>query len=323
MGEATRTTSVGYLCIARDLAGAAHVLLGREKELRGWASGSNLWSTFSGRLERNEDPPLGAAREFLEESLCVVSLGQGDERRTTPKDVADIVKNLAMSTVEYFVRGRTTVCRSLLYIVQIPYDDELPRRFRALRRELEALAVRERVYSQERRRYPCVPSICCPGYHLSPSVVVSDVRIQGSNVCLQIWDGAAHSAQVLNLGAGFHLSEVQCVLDARTSFLADVRRTAAHLLDHPAVKCTVVAGELLDLKVNHAYLEKSEIAWWPLERLRGLDASQLRHFRPHFAKLLPDLINAAEPTRSCDVPEKRAVFGEDLREEVVVTAIRR
>jgi 8-oxo-dGTP pyrophosphatase MutT (NUDIX family) len=134
---------VGYLCISRDLAGAAHVLLGKEKELRGWASGSNLWSTFSGRLERNEDPSLGAAREFLEESLCVVRLDKVGQH-STPQEVAGIVKDLAVSTVEYFVRGRTTVCRSVLYVVQIPYDEDAPRRFRVVRRELEALAARER-----------------------------------------------------------------------------------------------------------------------------------------------------------------------------------
>jgi hypothetical protein len=130
---------------------------------------------------------------------------------------------------------------------------------------------------------------------------------------------------MLNLGAGFHLSEVQCILDARAAFLKDVRNIAEHLLDHPAVKCTIVGGELLDLKVNHAYLEKSEIAWWPLEKLRELDASQLRHFRPHFAKMLPDLVTAAESQShgAHGARPTRSVFGEDFREEVVVTMLRR
>ena len=289
-----RTTSVGYVCMAMGPDEKFYVLLGKEREVRGWANGSNLWSTFSGRLERDEEPPIGAAREFLEESLCSVQLEP--EMPQSPRALASFVDRVRVGTVQ----GKASACRCLLYVVVVPYDEGAPTRFLATRRRIDQLASIERRFAGEKRRCSDVPSLCVPGTVLAPGLIVASVRIHMSHVCVSIYDGLCLSEHTFHLG-DVHLSSVQRVIDAWESFVNDLRTVPEEVLRHPAVKCVKVFGRIVDVRVNMSFLEKSEIDWWPLDTLRVAtpnNSSVCANFRPHFVRILPGIVAVADSVAS-------------------------
>ena len=288
-----RTTGAGCVCIAVDEQNQPCMLLGREKETHGWRDGSNRWSSFSGRVEAGEDALRGAAREFLEESLCLVSFGTRDA--STVSLVEDIIASEAAGTVEHVVQGRRALCRNIVYIVRVPFDRTLPERFRRLRADLEALEAAASRYSKMRKEAEHAPGICLPGATPSPFLVVARSVLTGRHCEIMLWDSVAQASCVETL----QLDERQCnevarLLVAWESTMDQVKRAAPDVLNHPAVQTLYANSEMVAASVNRVYLEKNEIAWWRLSDLAEICGNRAgpkaERFRSYFLDILPHIL---------------------------------
>ena len=137
-----RLVGAGVVCYAHDPAtDDTYLLLGKEKETPGWRMGSNKWSGFSGKAESLEHIHLTAAREFLEESLCAVSLSDDDGDASagvfsTPSQIEDILRKSL--PIENIVQGRSNLCKHITFLTSVRFNN-YPEVFRRYRSELLAM----------------------------------------------------------------------------------------------------------------------------------------------------------------------------------------
>lgn len=134
----------GVVPVAVDPDGVVHLLLGRERFLPHW-KGSCRWSGFEGSRKPDEALRDTAAREFAEESLGVVLECDALARALRERD--------------YWIRivlrihhDRRAERYHATYVVPVPWDPELPKRFLRTRLDLEHVdrAAQEWRYAAER-----------------------------------------------------------------------------------------------------------------------------------------------------------------------------
>lgn len=285
-----RTTGAGCVCIAVDDQGLGYVLLGREAHNPYWADGSHRWSSFSGRVEAGEDATRAAAREFAEESLCLVRLGS---RAGDAAEAAAHIRSSSLGVVEHTVEGRRGPCRNVLYLLPVPLDPGLPARFARLRGELEALDVATRGFARFCRSLQHLPLLCVPGTVLSHRLVVSQVRLGvGPDCALVVWDAHERRAvQMSLLLSEDQRREAERVLERWAALVRRLEGCSEQTLRHPAVSLTHAAGRLLSARVGAEYLEKTEVAWWSLSDLQEVLAGAHRDsFRAYFLGMLPEIL---------------------------------
>lgn len=118
--------------------GRIYFLLGKERQTSKWMRASELWSAFGGRpLSRAESAEETAAREFVEESSCMVKFFAHDTLpRTAHADIADALKR---REYKFSIRFATTSAHGgtkvyVVFVCQIPWDPECLNRFAAHRR---------------------------------------------------------------------------------------------------------------------------------------------------------------------------------------------
>ena len=108
--------------------GVLYFLLAKERYHPTWPKGSHLWTDFGGgRQNRDLSPEHIAAREFLEETLGQVSYFEEDVLpRTTYTDIA-----VSLQTKRYLFQFtyEHRDHRFVSFVVQIPWDPEIPERF--------------------------------------------------------------------------------------------------------------------------------------------------------------------------------------------------
>lgn len=140
----SQVVGAGILPISIDGENRVRVLLGKERYVNHWR-GSLRWSGFEGGRKCGESVEETAAREFVEESMGVVSL---DGRPATIENVSD-----AMRKKQYF--ARIVLCMTtdsvekryhVTYLVQIEYLKDvsslfLKRRAAALDLQLKSQAL--------------------------------------------------------------------------------------------------------------------------------------------------------------------------------------
>ena len=301
-----RTTGAGCVCVSVDEENQPCMLLGREKETVGWRDGSNRWSSFSGRVEAGEDAIRGAAREFLEESMCLVSFGERDA--STIPEVEDIIASEAAGTVEHVVQGRRALCRNIVYIVRVPFDRTLPERFRCMRAELEALESAASRYSKLRKDAEYAPGICLPGAMPSSCLVVARSVLKGRCCEVLVCDSSTQDTyvEILELNTR-QAEEVARLLAAWESTMERVKRAPLEVLRHPAVRTHYANAEMVGASVDRAYLEKNEIAWWRISDLAEIcgnrAGTRAEAFRSYFLDILPHILELLRTgrtlTRTC------------------------
>ncbi len=112
--------------------GEIFLLLGRERFVPGWRSGSNRWSALGGKAEKNESPSKCAAREFVEESLAIpiVSNTKGWENKEV---VENLLENVPYSSI-LFLRGQVAkrIFYHVCFLVEVPYQPCLAQEFHSL-----------------------------------------------------------------------------------------------------------------------------------------------------------------------------------------------
>jgi hypothetical protein len=271
------------------------MLLGREREIAGWREGSNRWSTFSGKAEAGEEASCTAAREFLEESLGLVALAAPWGRAASVQQMQAVIAQEALGTVEHFVQGRRTPCRNILYVIRVPFDHGLPRRFRTLRSELEALDACLARYRCLRKEALHAPGICFPGATPSPRLIVSRSCLQGCVCEVSLWDVETQEVTSVALVlSAEQAEEVRRLLAAWERTLQQVSRTPDEVLRHPAVRVYYAERHIVGARVNQAYLEKSDVAWWRVRDLADICAHRscprADRFRSYFLDLLPHVL---------------------------------
>ena len=139
----------GVLPIMINTNGKISVILGRERTVPNW-KGSQKWSGFEGGRKFPESVEETAAREFYEESMGIVAVDSSGD------NVYDAVLRVLRSK-QYVTRialcihkekpplvASTAVASSndkyhVTYVVQVPYQADLPERFADLRKRLVQL----------------------------------------------------------------------------------------------------------------------------------------------------------------------------------------
>lgn len=296
--SALRTTGAGCVCIAVDDDGRLCMLLGREREIAGWREGSNRWSAFSGKAEAGEEACHTAAREFLEESLGLVVLSQHSWGRSvvTAQQMEAVISQESLGTVEHVVQGRRALCRNILYLLRVPFDRYLPLRFRGLRSALETLECCLCRYRRLRKEAMHAPGICFPGATPSARLVVSRSCLQKGNLCeVTLWDVETHEVSAVTfLLNDEQVEEVRHLLDAWESTVHQLRRTPEEVLRHPAVRVYYAERQIVGARVNQAYLEKNDVAWWRVSDLADIcghrNGPRAERFRSYFLDLLPHVL---------------------------------
>lgn len=256
-----RCSGAGILPYAIDPAGNVQVLLGREQFVPQW-KGSCRWSGFEGSRMRDERIVDTAVREATEESL---GLFAPTLQRLLQDGVYERRIVLRMQSDRIPERYHCT------YVVQIPWDPELPARFQAMRSHVEYI---DRLVQEWRMSRP--DSLGGPDRDVGRIVGDADHVVVQQDHTSSFFEG----------------------LDARGIYdwmrLRD-RLTRVTKRCHPCVSPRLDdAGVLQCVSVNLDHLEKDQIRWWSVPLLytvmEGHGVCDKERFRPYFMPVLQTLL---------------------------------
>ncbi len=268
--------------------GEVLVLLGRERETLGWREGSHKWSSFSGKVEGNENSLEGAAREFMEESCaCVPTAREGSF--ASMHEVEDMLRARARAIEQtMYYKGECLVyCTYIVRIPHFPYEE----RFAKTQEKLFELDLAFRNFYRIKKLGDAVPRFFLPGFVLSSRITVVDFRVVGGSEVEVVMHEEGTPAEVILVFSVAEdviktLSVIEDAWRALQSFIE------AHLHDpimaHPAVKIVTSRNQIVNAYVNRAYLEKCEIRWWRLNELLALKEQSCKsdNFRKLFLENL-------------------------------------
>jgi ADP-ribose pyrophosphatase YjhB (NUDIX family) len=244
------------------------VLLGREREVPGWRQGSYKWCTFSGKLENDESALHGAAREFTEEACACIPL-DGFLLPARVDVVQDaLIKRGHAVEMSVVVRGEKLV--HYTYIVRTPYAP-YPEIFHGTRERLLHLDSVFRVYCKMKKGVEGVSRLCIPGTFLSESLMVVNVRPgEAGCVSIDVNDQEINLtiSIVVSLSVALQISKLMLTWKEVLEYIT--KNAADPILQHPAVRILRWGEHIVGAYVDKAYLEKCELRWWPLERLKQL-----------------------------------------------------
>jgi hypothetical protein len=124
-----------------DVHGNVYWLLAKEQFILSWPAGSDTWGDFGGSVGNNEDAEDTAGREFQEESMGVLRIFEGEPLpRKTPDVVIRALKNKKYTFRMTFdtdaCDGKGGKCRYVVFVMQVPWDPHVPKRFRTCREDL-------------------------------------------------------------------------------------------------------------------------------------------------------------------------------------------
>jgi hypothetical protein len=131
----------GIMCFSVEpITQNIYILLGRETCFEKMDSPHGTWCDFGGKINENESAISGAAREFSEESLCIVRMS--DKYEHTYTDYIDRIKNM-LQDENYFMKisiilpQRNGVENArVYYIKEIPWQPDIEGKFDVVRRKL-------------------------------------------------------------------------------------------------------------------------------------------------------------------------------------------
>ena len=279
-----RLTGAGVLAYTVH-RGEILVLLGRERETPGWKQGSHKWSSFSGKVEANENAIQGAAREFAEEACACVPIG-GQQVPARVAEVEDMLRRHARPVEQTtLVRGERLVY--FTYIVRVPhapYEDEF---FRTRERLLELDNVFRNFY-RIKKLADAAPRFFFPGFILSSHITVADFRVlNDTEVEVRMHEEGVTAELVSVFSVSAETVAPLRTLQTAWDDLQDYVRVRSHdpIFSHPAVNIVTSRKCIVNAFVNKAYLEKCEIKWWKLSELLRLQEQPWSHSESAFRKL--------------------------------------
>jgi hypothetical protein len=261
--------SAGVVPWALDDEGRVQILLGRERFVPSWR-GSCRWSGFEGTRKADESIKETAVREFLEESLGVI-MTKSEVTRVIYREQATLHIVIRMVS-ERSVRYHST------YVVRIPWERDINKRFRTTRAHLEYI---DRLIQEWKYCRPSAlgafpeeigPITCEAGsQHVT--------RTTRSMPCIvrPPWKLRDDS----RMDAVFENPDIE-----EWSILRD-RITRAQI-EHPSItlKRDASFGLIQDASLCQDYLEKDYVRWWGLDDLVDIMAKHgqrgSERFRPFF-----------------------------------------
>ena len=252
----------GIIPVSVDEHGTCRLLLGKERYINHWR-GSLKWSGFEGGRKSGEAIEQTAAREFIEESIGVVSIDGASP---------------TIESVVRFVRDHKYIARIVLcivhgdqppesryhvtYLVQVPYDTDYVTRFVGRRRSVVELQHHQ---NQITRLLDDLKALNVP---LEDSSVLAVVNVcdEGATAEILTNDG---ETRVLHLG---ELSDAERTsytrwYRMRQAFTAEcdsLEKVCPHMIKTSRNACNQVTTAL----VNEDYIEKQYVQWWSIDELR-------------------------------------------------------
>lgn len=133
-------STAGVLCFAVEpKTQNIFLLLGRETCFPDMHAGSGQWCDFGGALHPGESVTTAAAREFTEESIACVSLGD-----QTPGRLEEYEEKFrgALRRREYLCRidvalsGRDKTCQRTYFVKEVPWQPDIRTAFSSVRNQL-------------------------------------------------------------------------------------------------------------------------------------------------------------------------------------------
>ena len=243
----------GVIPISCNPNGEVCLLLGRERWMPAWR-GSCRWSGFEGSRKSGERMVETACREYMEESMGILS-DDVCARVTSGEYWLRVVLKIDHDRKYATERYHST------YIVPVTWDDTCTERFNSQRMRIEHI---DRLAQEMRHRKPGFLSENATGH-----VHYED----GSGVmCI---DGVAVDAS--------------CTRDV--TLWHDVReRLETALIPHQCVGEVRRDHVLQDVVIHRDHLEKDQVRWWTikdLERILECHGSDgVERFRPYFLPVL-------------------------------------
>ena len=131
----------GILCVSVEhRTQNIYVLLGRETCFQEMDSSHGMWCDFGGKLDVNESVISGTAREFSEESLCLV--GMCSNQKHTYTHYIDTIKRM-LYCENYFLKISIILPQidgsehvRVYYIKEIPWQPDIVEKFSQIRSKL-------------------------------------------------------------------------------------------------------------------------------------------------------------------------------------------
>lgn len=276
--EPTKSDQVEILCgsgivpISIAPTGEIYVLLGKEQEDPTWQYGSNQWSSFGGRPNPDEDEYATAAREFFEESMATIpwTLHQnipltGYKPLTRTLSDGEYIAKLCI-ILQNVRNGRTINKRFTSFIVKIPWCPSISQKFNSLYKRIRSLAnIR-----------------LCRNLlqHELLANTLSTIQEPLNDDCVDVdgeFDDTVENSFSVDIAV-----EIPTVDDTiqhayeRSIYLLDQMKTTYNALPH-WVKChpaltpiRLNTSSVLDVGVDPCYLEKKQVSWWSVSRLRDV-----------------------------------------------------
>ena len=301
-----RCCGAGVMPVCVSAEGEVFFVLGKERHVPGWR-GSCRWSAFEGGTKDGEDVVATACREFVEESMGLLT-----------DDTARM--DLELRRREYSVR---VAIRSpsgggsehVTYVKRFPLTPHLAEEFQATRSALLELQARANILALLDARAP----VAHPFYRGDERLelpegqarVLGVERVEGAGACVTIAlrleraDGDAQSPLVLHwLGSTEEARAYRSWFAKRLEVQSAIAAARASLPSRAYDVSVDALGLVRSVRVCEDYLEKSEIRLWSFDELRVLIADRTRlesWLRPFFALVLERVID--EFTR--DTPSER------------------
>lgn len=283
----------GVVPFSTDDQGTVRFLLGRERWMPAW-KGSCRWSGFEGSRKDRESMQDTAVREFMEESMGVVT-DKNTIRNVLNKKKYDSRIVLRISNERVSERYHCT------YLTRIPWDETtkaIPETFQARRSEIEHV---DRIIQEWKYQRPSIFEDAEVGSirilkngGTTQKVVVRRLTAAAPCILRHPWTVDEEDADYIS--ATFYGEEARVVIEWDTLRLKLGRNIKPSHRDCLHVVRDTVDGwnYIQDARVIKDYLEKDQVKWWTSTEL--LNVLQARghmgvdRFRPYFMPVLQSLL---------------------------------
>ena len=289
----------GILPVSIDEHGIIRILLGKERYINNWR-GSLKWSGFEGGKKVDESPEHIAAREFLEESMGLVSLDDC-EKTSIMDNVLQIIQN-----EKYFLRILLCIEHEnitihnireyinrfhVTYVIQIPYKTSYVDDFTYLRRQLSEFQTKltnfQKLNELVSNEYP----------YLKEEQIIQGKKVKAI-VQVELDQNILIITYLEEEGLKCIKKDVSSLIDcdlytyikwfqSRESLNNDIEYLQKFNCIHIEKNCL---GFFVNATVNDEYIEKQQIAWWSLESLEKVFVnggySSNDYFRAYFLPVL-------------------------------------
>ena len=289
----------GILPFTYDMNMQLHLLLGKERYVNHWR-GSLKWSGFEGGRKIGESVEQTAAREFVEESMGVVTLPfENSEDDDASCDRIDMIAK-ALEQGKYYVL-RMILCivqheasprrYHVTYVIRVPfghYENAFASRRLAFA-ELNAKAEQLKRGVEHLSNLLPRENLHFRGHRIKAVTRVEQtqriLRIEFINEFDQVCMFDAQDICAESCAAYCHWFQLRMLCLSELEKLQCVMPPSAF---HEIV--TDCFGTVVSLRLNEDFIEKQAIEWWSMEKLRDVlsngGSSQNEYFRAYFLPVL-------------------------------------